>query len=1175
MSADPIGLGAPLQQHAVIDTPLAHYDRPQLDVDFADDHHLYHPPDLTLDGEVEAGILDSIEQIETHLDEAHANTGHTQIMADYGLYGSGQTVAVIDSGIAYDHFALGAGLGTSYRVVGGWDFAEDDANPYDDAPGGGHGTHVSGIVGSDTGNPQTSGVAAGVDLVALRVFNDEGEGYFSWVEDALQWVHDNRNAFENPITTVNLSIGASWNSDSPPAWASLEDEFLQLREDGVFIAVSAGNSFTSYEQQLGLSYPAASPSVVPVMALNDDGTLAYFSQRHPHAIAAPGRWITSTVPDYVGNNNGQPDDWVSMSGTSMAAPYVAGASVLIREAMEFAGYVNITQDTIYDHIRDTADPFVDDETGIEFLSLNLEAAIDALMPADEFGSTVSTAHDLGTLVGSGLSESGSIQSRSDVDYFRFTAGSTGRAWFTATAATHELDVSWVLEEGTGSVTGEGGQVFAFDVVAGSEYVVGIGTQRGVGHYAIEASLSGAIDPIDWGSVAFATVGGVDNSGGTAWYQLQTTGSGYVTVEAFFDQTAGDVDLQLFDAELNLTDVSQGYAAQERVDAATTAGEMFYLHVTGANANINFRITNLVEVSNSTATIHGTEGNDNFVVTAGDTTHAVSVNGVTYAFDAASLTNIQIEDGGGGHDVLTAYGTSGNEIATLAVGSLTVTGGEYTIAANDIEQVEVYGGGGYDQARFLDTAGDETYIVSPTSATMTGSHFAHTAHDFAWTVAEATGGDDRAYLYDSKGSDLFRGWHNVAVISGDGFYNRVDHFDRVYAYASEGQDEARFYDSPTDDLYRSWDDRAVMMGDHFYNFASNFDRTLAFSSAGHDTARMYDSAANDLYRSWKSHVVMMGDHFYNFAGNFAQTYAYSTGGVDEARMYDDTLGDDLYRAWSNQVVMSGDGYYNVAQDFRYATGFSLGGNDVARLYDTADGDEVYQAHVSWTEMAGSQFTNYTFNFRRTYAYARGGVDRAYFFDSEHDDLYRTWDVRAIMMGDGYYNLGEGFDRTYGFASSGADEARFYDSASSDLYRAWDSFAIMMGSGYYNRADQFEVTRAFSTEGLDEARFYDSIGADVFTSQATTSSMTGAGYANYGHGFAFVLADAGSGYDRAVLYDTSEDDSVHALTWGTVLNGGYYARVCGFDEVEVRRINGGSDSSVTESVDYLFSLVGDWD
>src|SRR4029077_15431693 len=136
--------------------------------------------------------------------EGHGWTDVAAARDQYGLRGDHQTVAIIDSGIAYDPVALGGGLGKAYRVVGGWDFAENDADPYDDGPAGFHGTHVAGIVGSSDARYQ--GVAPGADLVALRVFDDQGNGNFAWIDSALQWVHQHHNDFANPITTVNLSI---------------------------------------------------------------------------------------------------------------------------------------------------------------------------------------------------------------------------------------------------------------------------------------------------------------------------------------------------------------------------------------------------------------------------------------------------------------------------------------------------------------------------------------------------------------------------------------------------------------------------------------------------------------------------------------------------------------------------------------------------------------------------------------------------------------------------------------------------------------------------------------------------------------------------------------------------------------------------------------------------------
>ncbi|MEM7313900.1 MAG: S8 family serine peptidase, partial [Planctomycetota bacterium] len=129
-------------------------------------------------------VLDDI-LIENHSEQAPGYGSDDVAFAhnELGLSGLGQTVVIIDSGIAYDHESLGGGYGVNHRVVGGYDFAEDDRNPYDDAPEGFHGTHVAGIVGSD--DDRYTGVAPGVDLVALRVFDDDGGGSFRWVESAL------------------------------------------------------------------------------------------------------------------------------------------------------------------------------------------------------------------------------------------------------------------------------------------------------------------------------------------------------------------------------------------------------------------------------------------------------------------------------------------------------------------------------------------------------------------------------------------------------------------------------------------------------------------------------------------------------------------------------------------------------------------------------------------------------------------------------------------------------------------------------------------------------------------------------------------------------------------------------------------------------------------------------
>ena len=294
----------------------------------------------------------------------------------YGYDGSGQTIAVIDSGIAYDHAAFGGGFGGSNKVVGGWDFAENDADPYDDGPAGYHGTHVAGIAAGNGNGFQ--GVASGADLVALRVFNDQGVGEIAWVESALQWVRNNLDSFRNPITTVNLSLGAS-AGETAADWAVITDELYDLEQEGVFISVAAGNSFADLRTK-ELSHPADSPFVVPVASHDSNNQLSEFSQRDDHVLVAPGGDIRSAVPDHL-FGGARTDQFLSASGTSMASPYVAGASAVLRQAYGALGYGEVDQDTLYQTFWDSANQIYDSITDTTYRQLDLDAAIESITQA--------------------------------------------------------------------------------------------------------------------------------------------------------------------------------------------------------------------------------------------------------------------------------------------------------------------------------------------------------------------------------------------------------------------------------------------------------------------------------------------------------------------------------------------------------------------------------------------------------------------------------------------------------------------------------------------------------------------------------------------------------------------------------------------------------------------------
>jgi subtilisin family serine protease len=138
-SADPLSglLGGGIQHYADAEPLVELHDTPSL-VQHAD-----APPDFWYDRSLERDLDQLPGDIDQTLSSAHGVSSLSQARQNYGFTGAGQTVAVIDSGIAYNHYALGGGVGANYRVVGGWDFTEEnDADPYDDGPAGYHGLQL-------------------------------------------------------------------------------------------------------------------------------------------------------------------------------------------------------------------------------------------------------------------------------------------------------------------------------------------------------------------------------------------------------------------------------------------------------------------------------------------------------------------------------------------------------------------------------------------------------------------------------------------------------------------------------------------------------------------------------------------------------------------------------------------------------------------------------------------------------------------------------------------------------------------------------------------------------------------------------------------------------------------------------------------------------------------------
>lgn len=272
-------------------------------------------------------------EVRAHLEESLGQIRAPDVWTNFGVKGEGVLVGILDSGIDYLHPALGGGLGSDFKVAGGYDFVNSDPDPMDD---NGHGTHVAGIVAAD--GIVIRGVSPKARLLAYKVLDASGRGLERNIIAAIERVVDpNQDGDPRDMADiVNMSLGSD-RGDPDDALSRAVDNAVRL---GVTFCVSAGNAgaylptqgketnyyYTGMET---IGSPGTARLAITVGAVDHDDGLTQFSSKGPSGgtfgvkpdIVAPGDGILSLAPG---------GGTASKSGTSMASPMVAGVAALLK-----------------------------------------------------------------------------------------------------------------------------------------------------------------------------------------------------------------------------------------------------------------------------------------------------------------------------------------------------------------------------------------------------------------------------------------------------------------------------------------------------------------------------------------------------------------------------------------------------------------------------------------------------------------------------------------------------------------------------------------------------------------------------------------------------------------------------------------------------------------------------
>ena len=331
---------------------------------------------LAADGETRAVVLDRTVRPAGQVGTAQIGIDRLLVA---GLTGTGRAIGFVDTGIDLFHPDFGATAKGGGRVVGGWNFADGNADLLDCD---GHGTAVAGVAAGQ------QGVAPGASVVALKVFGSRGGCSTALASDvlaAVDWALERREALGLDVLNVSLADDQVWPGFCDAADPVSASVFSRARESGLAVVAASGNS----GHPEALSWPACHADVISVGMVYsagqgpttwEGGAACTDAVTGPDVVPcasnggaalsllAPGvRWV---APKAGGGR------WTSFSGTSAAAPAASGALLLARQFASFADPLLAS-----DFLRMTGIPVTDTRSALATPRLDAGTAFVSTRPA--------------------------------------------------------------------------------------------------------------------------------------------------------------------------------------------------------------------------------------------------------------------------------------------------------------------------------------------------------------------------------------------------------------------------------------------------------------------------------------------------------------------------------------------------------------------------------------------------------------------------------------------------------------------------------------------------------------------------------------------------------------------------------------------------------------------------